>query len=184
MKEDRILRCGNNDPWGYSSMCAALGLLETHLGSKTSDEAKAASAERFISLHYKLLAYQVSQPSSQQQPADAPTPPMASDPINRAKVCRPGSYTRIYFNSPVSSLSPPSCLNPMPSWDNPLCIIGTGFPCPCRGCFPRRHRTRASCLCQTRITTSICSEPISTICGEIGQVPTSHNDMSHVTDTP
>jgi hypothetical protein len=60
LKEDRVLRCGNNDPWGYSSMCAVLGLLETHLGIKTSEAAKASAAERFISLHYKLLAYQVS----------------------------------------------------------------------------------------------------------------------------
>lgn len=59
MKEDRILRLGNNDPWGYSSLCAAIGLLETHLGIKTPDTAKASSAERFISLHYKLLAYQM-----------------------------------------------------------------------------------------------------------------------------
>ncbi|KAI0484524.1 fungal-specific transcription factor domain-containing protein [Xylariaceae sp. FL0804] len=59
LKEDRVLRCGNNDPWGYSSMCAAYGLLETHLGMKTSDAAKASAAERFIGLHYKLLAFQV-----------------------------------------------------------------------------------------------------------------------------
>ncbi|KAI1117578.1 hypothetical protein F5Y14DRAFT_403156 [Nemania sp. NC0429] len=59
LKEDRVLRCGNNDPWGYSSMCAAHGLIETHLGLKTSEAAKAQAAERFISLHYKLLSYQV-----------------------------------------------------------------------------------------------------------------------------
>lgn len=82
MKEDRILRCGNNDPWGYSSMCAALGLLETHLGNKTAEAAKASAAERFIGLHYKLIAYQV--PSSQQ--ADLNTPRTGQDPINRAKV--------------------------------------------------------------------------------------------------
>jgi len=58
MKEDRILRCGNNEPWGYSIMCAAFGLLEAHLGEKTTEAAKAASAERFINLHYKLLAWQ------------------------------------------------------------------------------------------------------------------------------
>jgi len=59
LKEDRVLRCGNNDPWGYSSMCAACGLIETHLGLKTPEAAKAQAAERFISLHYKLLSYQV-----------------------------------------------------------------------------------------------------------------------------
>ncbi|KAK5662875.1 hypothetical protein OQA88_6286 [Cercophora sp. LCS_1] len=56
MKEDRILRCGNNEPWGYSIMCAAVGLLEAYLNVKTPEAAKAASAERFINLHYKLLA--------------------------------------------------------------------------------------------------------------------------------
>ena len=55
MKEDRLLRCGNNEPWGYSIMCAAYGLLEAHLGLKTTQEAKAVSAQRFIDLHYKML---------------------------------------------------------------------------------------------------------------------------------
>lgn len=58
MKEDRILRCGNNEPWGYSILCAAYGLLETHLGIKDSQSAKSSSAERFINLHYRLLAGQ------------------------------------------------------------------------------------------------------------------------------
>ncbi|KAM0284537.1 hypothetical protein ACHAQH_001903 [Verticillium albo-atrum] len=58
MKEDRLMRCGNNEPWGYSIMCAALGLLEVHLNVKTAEQAKAASAERFVNLHYKLLSYQ------------------------------------------------------------------------------------------------------------------------------
>jgi hypothetical protein len=58
IKEDRILRCGNNEPWGYSIMCSALGLVEAHLGLKTSEAARAASAERFINLHYRLLALQ------------------------------------------------------------------------------------------------------------------------------
>ncbi|KAK3314683.1 hypothetical protein B0H66DRAFT_318372 [Apodospora peruviana] len=66
MKEDRMLRCGNNEPWSYSIMCAAAGLLETHLGTKTAEVAKAAAAERFISLHYKLLACQDPPVSSQQ----------------------------------------------------------------------------------------------------------------------
>ena len=66
MKEDRILRCGNNEPWGYSIMCAAFGLLEAHLGTKSPEAAKAASAERFINLHYKLVAGQDPPGSSQQ----------------------------------------------------------------------------------------------------------------------
>ncbi|KAK3683976.1 fungal-specific transcription factor domain-containing protein [Podospora appendiculata] len=72
MKEDRILRCGNNDPWGYSIMCASFGLLEAHLGTKTPEAAKAASAERFINLHYKLLACQDRSNGNQpSQPADS-----------------------------------------------------------------------------------------------------------------
>nr|XP_036574587.1 C6 zinc finger domain-containing protein [Colletotrichum truncatum]KAF6781039.1 C6 zinc finger domain-containing protein [Colletotrichum truncatum] len=66
MKEDRLLRCGNNEPWGYSIMCSALGLLEAHLGTKTTEQAKASSAERFVNLHYKLLANQEPPVSSQQ----------------------------------------------------------------------------------------------------------------------
>ncbi|KAF6820313.1 C6 zinc finger domain-containing protein [Colletotrichum plurivorum] len=66
MKEDRLLRCGNNEPWGYSIMCSALGLLEAHLGTKTTEQAKASSAERFVQLHYKLLANQEPPVSSQQ----------------------------------------------------------------------------------------------------------------------
>ncbi|KAM7204771.1 multidrug resistance regulator 1 [Rhypophila sp. PSN 637] len=66
MKEDRLLRCGNNEPWGYSIMCAAFGLLEAHLGVKTPEAAKASSAERFVGLHYKLLAGQDPPVSSSQ----------------------------------------------------------------------------------------------------------------------
>ncbi|KAI0136819.1 C6 zinc finger domain-containing protein [Xylariales sp. AK1849] len=87
MKEDRVLRCGNNDPWGYSSMCAALGLLETHLGNKTFEAAKASAAERFISLHYKLLAYQI--PPFAAQQADSGTPGRGQDPVDRAKSITP-----------------------------------------------------------------------------------------------
>ncbi len=94
MKEDRILRSSSNDPVGYFSICAALGLLETHLGIKTPEAAKASSAERFIGLHYKLLAYQVPPFASQQtQTADdavaASSQPTGQDLINRAKVAPP-----------------------------------------------------------------------------------------------
>ncbi|RYP75325.1 hypothetical protein DL771_002421 [Monosporascus sp. 5C6A] len=86
MKEDRILRCGNNDAMGYSSMCAALGLLETHLGTKSPEAAKAASAERFIGLHYKLLAYQIP-PQPQADAATSQT--TGQDLVNRAKSATP-----------------------------------------------------------------------------------------------
>ncbi|KAL2157752.1 hypothetical protein VTH06DRAFT_5020 [Thermothelomyces fergusii] len=69
MKEDRILRCGNNEPWGYSMLCATFGLLEAHLGVKTPEAAKAASAERFVHLHWKLLAGQDPPPPGSQQSA-------------------------------------------------------------------------------------------------------------------
>ncbi|KAI5862280.1 fungal-specific transcription factor domain-containing protein [Durotheca rogersii] len=89
MKEDRVLRCGNNDPWGYSSMCAAFGLLETHMGIKTSEAAKAAAAERFISLHYKLLAFQIPPYHNQQPQSHADTPQTVVDPVSRAKSITP-----------------------------------------------------------------------------------------------
>ncbi|KAK7948610.1 uncharacterized protein PG986_009496 [Apiospora aurea] len=91
MKEDRILRVGNNDPWGYSSLCAGIGLLETHLGIKTPDAAKASSAERFISLHYKLLAYQT---------VDTSQPPSGPESYNGPK---PNTPSSIYGASPLSS---------------------------------------------------------------------------------
>lgn len=81
MKEDRLLRCGNNEPWGYSIMCAALGLLEAHLGTKPSEVAKSSSAERFVNLHYRLLANQ-EPPTSSSQLAEvgmAMPPPMVTN---------------------------------------------------------------------------------------------------------
>ena len=83
MKEDRILKCGNNEPWGYSIMCAAFSLLEAHLGRKTTEVAKARSAERFINVHYKLLAWQDppgSNPgqSAKSMPFEAPDRPAVS----------------------------------------------------------------------------------------------------------
>ena len=92
MKEDRLLRCGNNEPWGYSIMCAALGLLEAHLGTKTTEVAKSTSAERFVNLHYRLLANQ--------------EPPVASDNI-------PGTPI-----SGATTLSAPG-LGPSPGLDVP-----------------------------------------------------------------
>ncbi|KAI0004788.1 hypothetical protein F4779DRAFT_59414 [Xylariaceae sp. FL0662B] len=80
LKEDRVLRCGNNDPWGYSSMCAAYGLLETHLDIKPAEAAKAAAAERFIGLHYRLLAFQIPHTTS---------PQATQEPISRPKSITP-----------------------------------------------------------------------------------------------
>ncbi|KAI0020437.1 fungal-specific transcription factor domain-containing protein [Xylariomycetidae sp. FL0641] len=82
LKEDRILRCGNNEPWIYSSICAAYGLLETHLGVKTMEAAKASAAERFIGLHYKLLAYQASPFPIHPTPPNTATPPSNRDTTN------------------------------------------------------------------------------------------------------
>ncbi|KAI2468402.1 hypothetical protein F4781DRAFT_269163 [Annulohypoxylon bovei var. microspora] len=89
MKEDRVLRCGNNDPWGYSSMCAAFGLLETHMGIKSADAAKAAAAERFISLHYKLLAFQIPPYPNPPSHPHSTSPHTAHDAISRAKSITP-----------------------------------------------------------------------------------------------
>ena len=101
MKEDRLLRCGNNEPWGYSVMCAALGLLEAHLGTKTTEAAKSSSAERFVQLHYKLLENQEPAESTEQDPATLAgamgpplgipnhTPDPSMDVADRAKVREP-----------------------------------------------------------------------------------------------
>jgi hypothetical protein len=93
MKEDRILRSGNNEPWGYSTMCAAKELLAVHLGEKTTEVAKASAAERFIALHLKLVANQgqgqgqQDVPSSQQSVTPRPSsaqqsvPPSSFNPL-------------------------------------------------------------------------------------------------------
>lgn len=95
MKEDRLLRCGNNEPWGYSIMCAALGLLEAHLGTKPPEVAKSTSAERFVQLHYRMLANQDAAAAAAQngQPpatplsgSAIPTGPAPLDVPDRAKV--------------------------------------------------------------------------------------------------
>ncbi|KAK1534471.1 uncharacterized protein CCOS01_03223 [Colletotrichum costaricense] len=106
MKEDRILRCGNNEPWGYSIMCSALGLLEAHLGTKTTEQAKASSAERFVNLHYKLLANQ--------------EPPVSSQPSELSKIPglevpeRPKSVTPFSFQGYPSSQNAMDGLLPQP----------------------------------------------------------------------
>jgi hypothetical protein len=64
MREDRVLRCGNNEPWGYSILCAARELLAVHLGEATPEVAKAAAAERFVNMHLRILAMQDNPPSS------------------------------------------------------------------------------------------------------------------------
>lgn len=51
-------------------MCAAYGLLETHLGLKTAEDARSHAAQRFISLHYRLLSYQVPIEGQQEAPSD------------------------------------------------------------------------------------------------------------------
>lgn len=117
MKEDRLLRCGNNEPWGYSIMCAALGLLEAHLGTKTIEAAKSSSAERFVNLHYKLLANQ-EQSMAEQMPSTpvgsmgpplnipGQTPGLPVDVPDRAKV---SSTNRGFFyvaNNMLQSVTP------------------------------------------------------------------------------
>ncbi|RDA91132.1 hypothetical protein CP533_0461 [Ophiocordyceps camponoti-saundersi (nom. inval.)] len=77
MKEDRLLRCGNNEPWGYSIMCAALGLLEVHLGTKTLEAARSSSAEKFVNLHCRLLAQQEASSTGGLDPG---TPPLVTTP--------------------------------------------------------------------------------------------------------
>jgi len=89
LKEDRILRCGNNEPWGYSIMCAVFSLLEAHLGRQTSEAAKARSAERFINVHYKLLAGQDPPSSSRGQQSGKVPPPSEAPDRSKVGVERP-----------------------------------------------------------------------------------------------
>lgn len=96
MKEDRLLRCGNNEPWGYCIMCAALGLLEAHLGTKTSEVAKSTSAERFVTLHQKLLANQ--EPTLSEEVPGTMGPPLdvpgqLGGPANLDKPMTPFPFT-------------------------------------------------------------------------------------------
>ncbi|KAJ6788602.1 hypothetical protein PWT90_05498 [Aphanocladium album] len=117
MKEDRLLRCGNNEPWGYSIMCAALGLLEAHLGTKPSEVAKSSSAERFVNLHYRLLANQ-EPPTSSSQLAEvgmSMPPPMAAGTSNglaldvpdRPKSVTPFAFTPSMPSAPLDPSSAP-----------------------------------------------------------------------------
>jgi hypothetical protein len=54
MKEDRLLRSGNYEPWSFVFLYSALGLLEAHLAIKTPAQAKASSVERFKNLQYRF----------------------------------------------------------------------------------------------------------------------------------
>ncbi|KAF6803918.1 C6 zinc finger domain-containing protein [Colletotrichum musicola] len=106
MKEDRLLRCGNNEPWGYSIMCSALGLLEAHLGTKTTEQAKASSAERFVQLHYKLLANQEPPVSSQQSElSKIPGLEVPERPKVSPTLCPPPKTTNL-LTWPLQSVTP------------------------------------------------------------------------------
>ncbi|KAM3513368.1 hypothetical protein MY11210_002949 [Beauveria gryllotalpidicola] len=125
MKEDRLLRCGNNEPWGYSIMCAALGLLEAHLGTKPSEVAKSSSAERFVNLHYRLLANQEPSISTSQlaEVGMAMPPPMATgagvglplDVPDRPKVGHPHADSPANTNPHQSAAMAFPFTPPMPS---------------------------------------------------------------------
>ncbi|KAK3175453.1 hypothetical protein K4F52_010252 [Lecanicillium sp. MT-2017a] len=121
MKEDRLLRCGNNEPWGYSIMCAALGLLEAHLGTKNPEVAKSSSAERFVNLHYRLLANQeaaaaaghmVDTPlSAGALPAGSQGPALPLDIPDRPKSVTPFTFTPSLPTGPMEPASAPWLMN-------------------------------------------------------------------------
>ncbi|KAH7273772.1 hypothetical protein FSOLCH5_001345 [Fusarium solani] len=124
MKEDRLLRCGNNEPWGYSIMCAALGLLEAHLGTKEPEVAKSTSAERFVNLHYRLLANQeppvsgeqVSGPMNAVAGGPATMGPAPNIPLHdRPKVMKLEFHGRAFPNIGIQSVTPFSFTPTMPS---------------------------------------------------------------------
>ncbi|KAI1431560.1 hypothetical protein GGR50DRAFT_697913 [Xylaria sp. CBS 124048] len=124
LKEDRVLRCGNNDPWGYSTMCAAYGLIESHLGLKTPEAAKAQAAERFINLHYRLLSYQVSIPPKQDTQLDGivqqPPPAPCNGPISAGDCSMTTSIPVLQPESaPLPCDGPPfRTLSPLASMDS------------------------------------------------------------------
>lgn len=123
MKEDRLLRCGNNEPWGYSIMCAALGLLEAHLGTKEPEVAKSTSAERFVNLHYRLLANQ--EPPVAGEPVVGTGPaigPVMGPAPNMPLHDRPKSVTPFTFTSNATIPNAPIDSNQAP-W-----LMGGGDP--------------------------------------------------------
>lgn len=54
MKEDRLLRSGNYEPWGFVFLYGALGLLQAHLNLKSGADAKASAIEKLKNLQNKL----------------------------------------------------------------------------------------------------------------------------------
>ncbi|OAA34947.1 C6 zinc finger domain containing protein [Metarhizium rileyi] len=127
MKEDRLLRCGNNEPWGYSIMCAALGLLEAHLGTKTTEAAKSTSAERFVNLHYRLLANQEPPVASDHVPGTPisgtttlPAPGLGPGPGLEVPD-RPKSVTPFMFPPSIPSVPVDPATAPATAW-----MIGVG----------------------------------------------------------
>ncbi|ENH61433.1 Oleate activated transcription factor 3 [Fusarium oxysporum f. sp. cubense race 1] len=124
MKEDRLLRCGNNEPWGYSIMCAALGLLEAHLGTKEPEVAKSTSAERFVNLHYRLLANQEPPVSGEHlaaamngvPPGNMGPGPTPNIPLHdRPKVMKLDFHGRAFPNIGIQSVTPFSFTPTMPT---------------------------------------------------------------------
>ena len=106
MKEDRLLRCGNDETGDYKNMCAALGLLEAHLGTKTTEAAKSSSADRVNSLHHKLLVNQEAQISDRPTPVAPLVPSLtasnAGHPgqphiMDRQKACSLSTYSKDYW---------------------------------------------------------------------------------------
>ncbi|CAI4217155.1 unnamed protein product [Parascedosporium putredinis] len=82
MKEDRLLRSGNYEPWGFVFLYGALGLLQAHLNLKSGADAKASAIEKLKTLQNKLS--QVRRLTSPDDPLErsmssssiGPSPPM------------------------------------------------------------------------------------------------------------
>ena len=58
LMEDRFLRCFYGEPWCFLTMCAAIMLLNVHLGKESWQTAKSTCAQRFLDLHYKHIGRQ------------------------------------------------------------------------------------------------------------------------------
>ena len=136
MKEDRLLRSGNNEPWGYSIMCAALGLLEAHLGTKTPEAAKSTSAERFVQLHYRLLA--------NQEPSEKP---------------QGGETANSETNAGSSSVPTPSL--PLVGGLEPSAVGAMERPKVCTATEPLSHQIGSSASLSSRYTNQPCLQTVT-----------------------
>lgn len=96
MKEDRLLRSGNYEPWGFVFLYGALGLLQAHLNLKTAADAKASSIERLKNLQYKL--HRVRPPASPEELQE----PVGASPAVGTPAMGPHHQPVMFQGTPMS----------------------------------------------------------------------------------